>query len=30
VRGTRAVVVTSAGRIQLRKTFNLQWEDKPA
>jgi DNA-binding transcriptional ArsR family regulator len=30
VRGTRAVVVTSAGRVQLRKTFNLQWEDKPA
>jgi DNA-binding transcriptional ArsR family regulator len=29
-RGSRAVVVTSAGRVQLRKTFNLRWEESPA
>ena len=27
VRGTRAVVVTPAGRAQLKKVFNLRWED---
>ena len=29
-RGSRAVVVTSTGRINLRKTFNLRWEESPA
>jgi hypothetical protein len=27
VRGTRAVVVTPAGRAQLKKVFNLRWEE---
>jgi DNA-binding transcriptional ArsR family regulator len=30
VRGTRAVVVTAAGRVQLKKAFNLRWEERPA
>jgi hypothetical protein len=29
-RGSRAVIVTSTGRINLRKTFNLRWEESPA
>lgn len=29
LRGTRAVVVTPAGRAQLRKVFNLRWEERP-
>ena len=27
VRGTRAVVVTPVGRAQLKKVFNLRWEE---
>jgi len=29
VRGTRAVVVTAAGRTQLQKIFHVRWEEKP-
>lgn len=29
VRGTRAVVVTPLGRAQLRKVFNVRWEERP-
>ena len=28
VRGTRAVVVTPAGRTQLKKIFNVRWEER--
>jgi hypothetical protein len=28
VRGTRAVVVTPAGRAQLEKLFNVRWEER--
>jgi len=28
VRGTRAVIVTPTGRMQLRKVFNLRWEER--
>ena len=28
VRGTRAVVVTPAGRAQLKKVFNMRWEEQ--
>ena len=30
VRGTRAVVVTPAGRSQLKKIFNVRWEERPS
>jgi hypothetical protein len=29
LRGTRAVVVTPPGRAQLKKVFNLRWEERP-
>jgi hypothetical protein len=29
VRGSRAVVVTVAGRIALKKVFNVRWEGRP-
>jgi hypothetical protein len=28
VRGTRAVAVTPAGRVQLKKVFNVRWEER--
>jgi glycine cleavage system H lipoate-binding protein len=28
VRGTRAVVVTPVGQAQLRKVFNVRWEER--
>ena len=29
VRGTRSVAVTTLGRAQLAKVFNLRWEERP-
>ena len=29
LRGTRAVAVTPPGRVQLKKVFNLRWEERP-
>ena len=29
LRGTRAVAVTPPGRAQLKKVFNLRWEERP-